>query len=148
MNLHAHRRTPEIFVFWIPADSSVPMELKLIPNTLQAMQQYVGGYIERVHTAVMPELACGCPMVMMVNEDGLARQLPFNPRATAYYPYANGIVGDAILMGEGLVAPDPKSHSYEPGDEAEPDAFSLPTNFHTWEGPGHPIPVTVGAREG
>lgn len=148
MTNHTHPKTDEMFVWWIPAHPDTPMELKLIPNTLEALQSYVGGYIERVFTRRMPALPCRCGTIMLVNEEGLMRRLPYNSRATEfYYPHSPGIMGDAILLGEGIVQPDKMSHSYDPEDGPDTDFFSLPINFHTWAGPGTPVPPGAQAWE-
>jgi hypothetical protein len=61
-----------------------------IENTLDAFQEAVDGYIETV-TLVQDRA------VMLVNEEGLLRDLPLNPVASAV---ANTqIVGTAIVVG-------------------------------------------------
>ena len=131
---HTHTRADDLLVFWIPSDVDITMQLKIIPNNLAGLKSLVDGWIERVSTELMPRLSCGCPTVMMVDEEGLLRGKPDNPRATLLYPWASGIVGDAYLVGEGVVdAPDPT-------EIAEPDCVGLSPNFLTWLGPGHPVP--------
>jgi hypothetical protein len=103
--------------------------MRAIPHQLDHMQKIVGGYIEV--TRRCPDLPCGCPMVMVINEEGVIMNLPLNRRAMEYYP--GPIVGDVFLVGEGLV----KGH-----DELEDiEFFSLPSTYHEWEGPGHPFPA-------
>lgn len=132
-NTHTHPKTEDLAVYCIPADSDTRMSLGVIHNQYQSLQNMVKGYIEIVRTEYMPELSCGCRIVMVVNEEGRLKGLEQNIRAGVYYPHAP-IVGDAILVGEGLVK--------SPWDEeAEPDFFSLPPEFNHWEGPGHPIPT-------
>lgn len=68
--------------------------------TLEEMQQAVGGYIEMVH------LPSG--RVLVVNEEGLLKGLPENPRASMLWQtefgVANGnIVGAALVCGKGEV---------------------------------------------
>lgn len=146
---HTHPRSSELFVYWIPADPDTPMELKLIPNTLQAMQNFVGGYIEARRHGGMPFLPCGCEMTMVMNEEGRLKNLAINRRASLLYPNeGRGVVGEVFMVGQGRVEPDKTSHSYEPGDGPMIDLFTLPTNFHTWGGPGTPIPTGVQAWEG
>jgi hypothetical protein len=58
--------------------------------TLDFLQQIVGGYIERVKTADKKDL--------IVNEDGLMMNLPYNRNATLYA--GQKIVGDAVLLSE------------------------------------------------
>jgi hypothetical protein len=85
----------------IPADADAPLEVREFA-TLEDYQSAVGGYIELVdideHGATM-----------YVDEEGLLRQLPFNPRAPFFWwfwqPGAKNtamLVGDAVLIG----APD------------------------------------------
>lgn len=130
---HTHQATGELCVFWVPADTDQPMELKVVKDDWRSLGDLVGGYIEIVRSRVMPDLKCGCSLSMVVNEEGLLKGLPSNPRATTYYPFpgTEGIVGDAFLVGEGLVV---KS------GEVDRDLFSLPEEFRYWEGPGSPIP--------
>lgn len=130
---HTHKRGDELHVFFVPADTDQKMEIKVIHNGFQAMQRMVGGYIEIVRTRDMPELECGCRLVMVVNEEGLIHSLPQNPRASIFYPFGAGIVGDAFILGEGPV-PDEDGLT-------ELDLFSLPQSMSLWEGPGSPVPT-------
>lgn len=129
-NTHTHPRTDELHVYTVPADTDHKMEMKVVRNHFRAMMDLVGGYIEVVRTG-LPELPCGCRLVMVVNEEGRLQDLPRNSRAETYYP--GTIAGDVFLVGEGLV---PDNEGF-----AEPDFFSLPQNFSTWEGPGSPLPT-------
>lgn len=67
-------------------------ETELIPTgkkgvfTLEALQEAVGGYIAVVHIPGDRE------NIMLVNEEGLLRRLPFNAKATA-------LVGLGPLVG-------------------------------------------------
>jgi hypothetical protein len=65
--------------------------------TLEELQGYVGGYIEAVY---LPKRR-----VMVVNEEGKLRGLPFNQIATAMVMEAGQIVGpivgDVIICGPG-----------------------------------------------
>lgn len=127
MSNHIHKKTDELYVFAIPADTDQPMEMKVIPNKWEAMSKLVGGYIEVVRTEYIPELYCGCRMVMVVDDEGLLKQKPANTRASIFYPGYDSIVGDVFLVGEGMV-------------NGEPDFFCLPQTLSTWEGPGNPLP--------
>jgi len=93
-----------IRVLWIPTDVRKDIEFTWIGNSLQAMQNLVGGPLEIVPQAPMryslPKLDCGCNSVLVVNEDGHMTPNRANPRASYYYP---GIVGNAFIVGEGLL---------------------------------------------
>lgn len=62
-------------------------------ETLKDMQEIVGGYIEVVHRLRNPALK---DCIMVVNEDGIPRNLPINHDAS----YAAGIPirGDVFIM--------------------------------------------------
>lgn len=60
-----------------------------IPNTLEALQKEVGGYIETL------TLAPG--VVMIVDEEGRLKDKPFNRKASDLSGV--GIVGDALIVG-------------------------------------------------
>ena len=59
-------------------------------DALPKMQEIVGGYIEGV------TIDGGR---MYVNEEGLLRGLPVNPKACTFYPGPTPIVGDVIILG-------------------------------------------------
>ena len=61
-----------------------------IDNTLEALQAAVDGYIEAV--TLVPGAA-----VMIVNEEGLLRGMPYNAFATLIA--ARNIVGPALIVG-------------------------------------------------
>lgn len=67
-----------------------------IEQSLPALQQAVGGYIEIAPTP-------GAPFVMFCNEEGKIQGLPFNPRANLianlYRDWEDPIVGDVVLVG-------------------------------------------------
>lgn len=92
---------------------SGPCEVKELENSLDELQQLVGGYIEIV--APM-ELRDRPRIRMIVNEDFLAEDLPFNLFASYLYGYAshlNPILGTAVFAYQGWV-------------DGEPDLVSLP----------------------
>jgi hypothetical protein len=130
-NKHNHPRKDEMGVFWIPADTDIPMEYKLIENNWRAMSQLIDGYCTLVHSELMPELYCGCRMVMVVDEEGEMKNLTQNLRAQIYYPHPYPVVGDVFLMAEGLVYT---------ADGVDVDLFGLPPELNRWEGPGSPLP--------
>ncbi len=75
---------------------------------LETMQELVGGPAEETESFLEPSWArepveCIC---LIVNEEGLLRQLPKNMSATNLYAYSGPIVGDAVLVaarGENLI---------------------------------------------
>lgn len=64
---------------------------------LDRLQQLVGGYIELVRPAGLVP-----PFVMVVDEEGLLKDKPENRIASYLYGGRAPIVGDVIIMGEGL----------------------------------------------
>ena len=58
--------------------------------TLQEAQKIVGGLVEMVHSPSEPDWQ------ILVNEEGLLRDLPFNKEATELC--GTGIVGPAIVL--------------------------------------------------
>lgn len=83
---------------FIPSDQETPLQQREF-RTLEDYQQAVGGYIEAVD---LPDAGA----TMFVNEEGLLRRLPFNPRATFLWwfwvPAARNkemLVGDAVVVG-------------------------------------------------
>ena len=102
----------ERYIIFIPADGPC----RLVPCDdgdtckLSTLQQLVGGFIEVTESSLDPTWArepVEC-IHLIVNEEGLLRQLPDNPRATELYVCGDrsAIVGDAVLMaarGEDLI---------------------------------------------
>lgn len=102
----------ERYIIFIPADGPC----RLVPCDdgdtckLSTLQQLVGGFIEVTESSLEPTWArepVEC-IHLIVNEEGLLRQLPDNPRATELYVCGDrsAIVGDAVLMaarGEDLI---------------------------------------------
>lgn len=64
-----------------------------IPNTLDALQKAVGGYIEIVHVQ-------GLPGVLIVNEEGKIRDL--EPNLVLPWPSFDVLVGPVLYLGEDL----------------------------------------------
>lgn len=58
--------------------------------TLEEAQGIVGGYVELVRSPTRPEWQ------ILVNEEGLLKDLPFNEEATELC--GTGIVGNAIIL--------------------------------------------------
>lgn len=102
----------ERYIIFIPADGPC----RLVPCDdgdtckLSTLQQLVGGFIEVTESSLESTWArepVEC-IHLIVNEEGLLRQLPDNPRATELYVCGDrsAIVGDAVLMaarGEDLI---------------------------------------------
>lgn len=99
-------------IIFIPADGPC----RLVPCDdgdtckLNTLQQLVDGLIEVTESCLEPSWArepVEC-IHLIVNEEGLLRQLPDNPRASDLYIYGDrsAIIGDAVLMagrGEDLI---------------------------------------------
>lgn len=73
----------------------------------RALQQEIGGYIETVHTQIMYDYF-KAPVLMLVDEEGLIKNLPANAVASHFYGYqkhGHVIAGDAIFaisLGENM----------------------------------------------
>lgn len=92
---------------------SGPCEVKELVNSLDELQKLVGGYIEIV--APM-EFRVYRRIRMIVNEDGLAEDLPFNVFASFVYGYGTHhcpILGTVVFV-------------YEEYVNGEPDLVGLP----------------------
>ena len=104
----------ERFVIVIPADEEQKARLLRCDDgdtcKLKTLQELVGGFIEVTESSLEPTWArepVDC-IHLIVNDEGLLRQLPDNRRATDLYAYGDRsvIVGDAVLMaghGEDLI---------------------------------------------
>ena len=71
------------------------------------IQRAIGGHFEMVHTQLMTDYFHDPSVIMLVDEEGLIKELPLNPVGSALY---RGIIaGDLIfaqVKGEDIVAPD------------------------------------------
>lgn len=73
----------------------------------RALQQEIGGYIETVYTQIMYDYF-KAPVLMLVDEEGLIKNLPVNAVASHFYGYQKHgyiIAGDAIFaisLGENM----------------------------------------------
>ena len=73
----------------------------------RALKQEIGGYIETVHTQIMYDYF-KAPVLMLVDEEGLIKNLPVNAVASLFYGYqkhGHVIAGDAIFaisLGENM----------------------------------------------
>ncbi len=75
-------------------------------DDFRSVQKAVGGMFETVKTQRMFDYF-GKPVMMLVDEDGIGKQLPLNRTGSRFYGYP--IVGDFILAVptyEDIVAPD------------------------------------------
>lgn len=96
----------ERFVIVIPADEEQKARLQPCDDgdtcTLETLQALVGGPIEAADTCLAASWAREDvdSIQLIVNEEGLLQELPFNERATDLYEhrYMSGIVGTAVLM--------------------------------------------------
>lgn len=79
-------------VITIKADGTKEITDPVKKPTLEQMQEMVGGYIEPVHGIRWN----GHTGVMVVNEEGLIRNLPFNQKASAIAK--RNIVGDVFIL--------------------------------------------------
>lgn len=105
---HPHPKFEELAVLWVPADETIPTEIKVIENDWRPMTKLVGGYIEVVPQQlirVTPEMVmdCLCLVSMVVNEDGLYTELEPNRRATKLVEPPQVIAGDVFLAMTGPV---------------------------------------------
>ena len=65
----------------------------------EALGEIVGGYIETVHPYMLPS-----PYLMIVNEEGLLKDLPLNESGSTLYGtgiHGQPIVGNIVIMKEG-----------------------------------------------
>lgn len=76
-------------------------------DNYRALQQEIGGYIEAVHTQIMYDYF-RAPVLILVDEEGLIKNLPVNAVASHFYGCQNHghiIAGDAIFaisLGENM----------------------------------------------
>ena len=97
----------ERYVIVIPADEKQKARLLRCDDgdtcKLKTLQELVGGPIEAADTCLAASWAREDvdSIQLIVNEEGLLQELPFNERATDLYQYrymGTGIVGTAVLM--------------------------------------------------
>lgn len=104
---------PVILPPFFCASGSVEVKAFSSPEMpLEWLQNAVGGWIEIVRGVGLPEGG-----LLVVNEEGLLRGLPFNPVASFLYSAGNApIVGDAVVCCDF----DPRTPIFEP------DAYAAP----------------------
>ena len=85
-----------------PNEENVEVVERDKPFKLEELQKLVGGLIEVVPHAIEN---MGLKKLMVVNEEGLILDLPYNEQATNLLTYFNpyGIRGTAVIMDEGLL---------------------------------------------
>lgn len=86
----------------IYADSCVAPRASRIAPDFELYQRIVGGFIEAVH-GVAPN---GEHVVMYVNEDGIAQNLPVNEVATALWKRLNSAASQPLLGNTVVVGAD------------------------------------------
>ena len=95
--------------------ASGAVEVKAFPSPempLEWLQKSVDGWIEIVRGVGLPDGG-----LLVVNEEGLLRGLPFNPVASFLYSAGNApIVGDAVVCCDF----DPRTPIFEPDCYAAP----------------------------
>lgn len=130
---HTHKKTNFINVLRVPADANAPIRIKTLINNWQSIVGCLDGYFQAIPSSQLPILPCGCPMVMLVDEDGQLKRLPVNERVMHLYP--EPLVGDVLLVGEGLVS--------DPCLNVVVGWISLPSSYHRWTDLREPAPVSV-----
>ncbi len=81
-------------------------------NDFKSIQQAIGGHFETVRTRLMVDYFRDPSVIMLVDEDGLIKELPENALGCALYgtpQHGFPIVGDLVFArvdGENIVAPD------------------------------------------
>lgn len=73
-----------IEVFYLPYDEREPAVRLQVEDELSKYQELVGGYIEILSTHLTT--LSGDRVVLVVNEEGCLRNLPYNPRASTFAP--------------------------------------------------------------
>lgn len=76
-------------------------------SNFKSIQQAIGGHFETVRTQLMADYFHDPSVIMLVDEEGLIKELSLNPVGSALY--RGVIAGDLILArisGEDIVAPD------------------------------------------
>ena len=76
-------------------------------DDFRSIQCAIGGHFETVHTQLMADYFKDPSVIMLVDEEGLIKELPLNPVGSALY--RSVIAGDLIfaqVRGDDIVAPD------------------------------------------
>ena len=128
----------ERYVIVIPADEEQKARLLRCDDgdtcTLETLQELVGGPIEVADTCLAASWAREDvdSIQLIVNEEGLLQELPFNERATDLYEfrYRSGIVGTAVLAaarGDELIG------FAKPVDKTICEEFGIEMEDGTWK---------------
>lgn len=81
-------------------------------SDFKSIQQAIGGHFETVRTQLMVDYFNDLSVIMLVDEEGLIKDLPVNALGCALYgtpQHGYPIVGDLIfarIAGEDIIAPD------------------------------------------
>lgn len=81
-------------------------------SNFRSIQEAIGGHFETVRTQLMVDYFGDSSMIMLVDEEGLIKELPANALDCTLYGtprHGLSIVGDLIfarIIGEDIVAPD------------------------------------------
>ena len=81
-------------------------------GNFKSIQQAIGGHFETVRTQLMVDYFNDISVIMLVDEEGLIKELPVNALGCALYgtpQHGCPIVGNLIfarIIGEDIVAPD------------------------------------------
>ena len=134
---HPHRPYDELMVFVIPAHPDQEMELAVVPNSREALSRRLSasGVYTLTEDLGLPALPCGCPLLLVANDQNLANRnnLQFNARASLFLSENDALFGDVMVLGQGLI-------EYGEG-RIDVGLLSLTPEFHDWRGPGYPVPV-------
>ena len=75
-------------------------------DDFRSIQRAIGGHFETVHTQLMADYFKDPSVIILVDEEGLVKELPLNPVGSALY--RGKIAGDLIFaqaQGEDIIAP-------------------------------------------
>jgi len=89
-------------VIYCPVDA--PAAVCEVPDAYPGIRDLIGGWIEIVRPRLLPP-----ELVMIVDEEGLLKELPINLIGTHLYGITapTPIVGPVVIAGEGIVDGEP-----------------------------------------
>lgn len=76
-------------------------------DDFRSIQRAIGGHFETVHTQLMADYFKDPSVIILVDEEGLIKELPLNPVGSALYQ--GTIAGDLIFaqaQGKDIIAPE------------------------------------------